>query len=449
MIPVLLLVIPIVVGVGLFLYCGKKEEAASEGYYARITSRPKMTKKVVIVRKNNGHVIRPKIEEVEDDVSPEEITKFDKLPEADSIEIDDGVVRFKKGWHYYTEDVYDVRNGNSIEVYECIGRRGIKTVIANFMDYHRKDAGCDSDIYALGWRTIKIVDGVETVAKGVLRADKFLNDSLSRAYLNIVRESDKQGRKTHLMEGGSPTVQVYTNPSISLAELEMNAQGVIVAKSECIVERKTPVKSIYEMSDADLESKFGDKWNVAKDIIEARRDAIRSGKETNWEAVRQSWDRSELATDGQIGMLKAFGISYDSTMTKYRASYLLDEVLLESDVKKEVERREKRAAKQAERDALRYATKKPRDLKIMMRHRSEFTNLWNAILDDNVIEVDELLQVKTWLKRHKRSMAEFNEMLTLIDNVIEDGVIDEQECQQLYEAAVKVIEYLSGEDNVE
>lgn len=83
--------------------------------------------------------------------------------------------------------------------------------------------------------------------------------------------------------------------------------------------------------------------------------------------------------------------------------------------------------------------------KRMAMWREEFTNLWNEILADDVIELHELTMLKEWLNRHKRRRDDYLSMLQLIDKVAEDGVVDYEEMQQLFGEATQVIEDLTPE----
>lgn len=89
--------------------------------------------------------------------------------------------------------------------------------------------------------------------------------------------------------------------------------------------------------------------------------------------------------------------------------------------------------------------------KMLATWRNEFADLWNQILADDIIEIDELNMMRDWLNRHKRRRDDFIETLNLIDRVAEDGVVDAEEMQLLYTAAMDVLASLQpeGEDAVE
>lgn len=71
--------------------------------------------------------------------------------------------------------------------------------------------------------------------------------------------------------------------------------------------------------------------------------------------------------------------------------------------------------------------------------------IWNGILADDVIEIRELEILKSWLNRHKRRRDDFHTMLKLIDDVVADGVVDADELQRLYAAAVEVLDGLAAD----
>ena len=72
----------------------------------------------------------------------------------------------------------------------------------------------------------------------------------------------------------------------------------------------------------------------------------------------------------------------------------------------------------------------------------EFQAMVNRVIEDKVIEVDEMLEIKTWLAEHKVLDEDFSEMFKLIDSAIMDGTIDEDETQRLYEGMLDCITVL-------
>ncbi len=74
--------------------------------------------------------------------------------------------------------------------------------------------------------------------------------------------------------------------------------------------------------------------------------------------------------------------------------------------------------------------------------RAEFTDLWNMMLADDVIDPAELKWLRDWLCRHKRKNNDYANMLAVIDKVACDGVVGADESQELYAAAAEVLESL-------
>lgn len=246
-------------------------------------------------------------------------------------------------------------------------------------------------------------------------------------------------------------------------------------------------KSIYRMTEQDLRARFGDDWQIAAEIIAGKRELITSGYDRDWDKVRAGWDSSMRATENQIAMLKGFGVQSPGRLSKAEASLTIDALMLDADVKRESARRAAQAQKEAEkaaraaeraerkaerearraaaavaraeREQTRAAKKAAREAelehfdgprmkisgKCAAKWRDEFMCIWNGILADDVIEVSELEVLKSWLNRHKRRRDDFHTMLKLIDDVVADGVVDAEESQRLYAAAVEVLDGLAAD----
>lgn len=262
------------------------------------------------------------------------------------------------------------------------------------------------------------------------------------------------------------------------------AKSVQAAKSSGA--KVKALKSIYRMTERDLRARFGDEWQIAAEIIAGKRELIASGYDRDWDKVRAGWDSSLRATENQIAMLRGLGVESPGRLSKAEASLTIDVLMLDADVKRESVRRAARAQKEAEkaaraaeraerkaereakraaaaaaraeREQARAAKRAAREAelehfdgprmsisgKCAAKWRNEFMIMWNGILADDVIEVRELMDLKSWLNRHKkRRRDDFHTMLKLIDEVVADGVVDPYEAQQLYAAAVEVLDGLS------
>lgn len=88
----------------------------------------------------------------------------------------------------------------------------------------------------------------------------------------------------------------------------------------------------------------------------------------------------------------------------------------------------------AREDAKDGVVKKARNEKA--RTIQEFQNLVNGILADKVIEPQEVRQLKAWLMANRRASDDFAAMLKLIDESLQDGIIDADETQALYEGII-------------
>lgn len=247
-------------------------------------------------------------------------------------------------------------------------------------------------------------------------------------------------------------------------------------------------KSIFSLTDDELECRFGENWWVAREILDAKKEWIAQGFEIDWDQARKSWDRREAATEGQKRTLEANGYSPSLGLTKYDASFLIDDIFFQQEFDREVMRRwtiqcreeerelerqekeRKREEKRIAREQKKQAHEKEKEQRRLEREekrrlreeaakgcsrnrmpvsdkrlqmwRAEFIALWNGILADNLIEIDELLMLKGWLNKHKRQRSDYHDMLVLIDAVIGDGVVDSDEAQSLYAEALKITEAL-------
>ena len=250
---------------------------------------------------------------------------------------------------------------------------------------------------------------------------------------------------------------------------------------------RSHVKSIYRMSEVDLKARYGENWQIAAEIVAEKRSLVESGMAEDWDSIREGWDSSARATPAQLSMLTGLGVRQNANLSKIEASLMIDDLMLEADAKREAARRIARAQKEAEkaaraaereqkkaeREAKQAAAQAAREeraaaiaakkaarkaelehfdgprmkisAKCAARWRDEFTYIWNGILADDVIEVHELVDLKGWLSRHKRRRDDYHAMLALIDDVVADGVVDVEEPQRLYEAAVGVLDALSND----
>lgn len=76
--------------------------------------------------------------------------------------------------------------------------------------------------------------------------------------------------------------------------------------------------------------------------------------------------------------------------------------------------------------------------------RQSFSELWNQILADDVIEPKELEELRNWLLNHMRKCSDYGAMFKLIDNVVADDVVDYEESLQLFDAAQKCLETMGA-----
>lgn len=270
----------------------------------------------------------------------------------------------------------------------------------------------------------------------------------------------------------------------------------ILLSGKCAVHSKPKttsglkLKSIYRMTDSDLQDRYGDNWCIASEIVHGKKKMVLDGLDQDWDRVRGTWDKAARATAGQISMLSGLGVDSPSQFSKIEASLMIDELMLEADVKREVMRREQKAKKEADR-AMRIAAREERKLEMEskraatavararrkeecaakkvareaeLKHydgprmkisqecaekwRNEFTSKWNLMLADDAIEVSEIIELKSWLNRHKRRRDDYYRMIKTIDQIAEKGIVDDESSQNLYDAAVEVLDALSIDETM-
>ena len=90
------------------------------------------------------------------------------------------------------------------------------------------------------------------------------------------------------------------------------------------------LKSIYRMTEHDLQTRFGDNWQIAAEIIAGKRELIASGYDQDWDKVRAGWNSSMRATENQIAMLSGLGVRSPERLSKAEASLTIDLLMLDA-----------------------------------------------------------------------------------------------------------------------
>ena len=181
----------------------------------------------------------------------------------------------------------------------------------------------------------------------------------------------------------------------------------------------------------------------------------------DWSNRRALWDRNEPATEMQIAYLLDLGYSGTMRLTKTSASYLIDRYVVARDYKirrnalierrqrealREKERAEKAARKRAEKIERMNSTP-PRSRvtgATLLKWMYEFEQLWNNILADGVITVEEAEELKAWLNAHRTVTSMHTDFIAAIDRAAQDGIITGEESNALYDGAIALIESLGG-----
>lgn len=213
-------------------------------------------------------------------------------------------------------------------------------------------------------------------------------------------------------------------------------------------------KSIWQYSDEELFEKYGDNWQVAREMIEEHKANVTNGYLEDWEKISQSWVGQET-TFNQEMMLKQNG--YRTTYDKRDASTIIDLIIFNSDLKREILYRKQKAerdarqaqkkAEQAEKRRAQKEAKAKREYDLMVKNsanvnriRTSFEKLWNELLADDKFSEVEIYKLKRWCELHKHLNDDFHGMITLCDKVVEDHVVDSEENGLLYNEALRMIE---------
>lgn len=296
------------------------------------------------------------------------------------------------------------------------------------------------------------------------------------------------GRDSYKLDDLRFEFQIYGEGHRALTDCEDTHTIYRAIVSKAVIEsqlKKKVRKSIHDLSDNELRAMFGDDWTIARDCINEKKRMIRQGLDTDWEnlARNNGWG-SEPATSGQQYMIQSRGGKTPIGLTKLEASRIIDELLLRESVasmRRRLDREAEKEARKAEREAKKaareaakvekeaakaaraeeLAAKKAakeaerehydgprRRLKPETLHnwRNQFAGLWNKILADDIIELHEVAELKTWLNKHKRRRDDYFKMLQVIGEVENVGEVSGEHTMALYEAATEVIDQLHNDD---
>ena len=212
--------------------------------------------------------------------------------------------------------------------------------------------------------------------------------------------------------------------------------------------------SIWHYSDEDLLQAYGQNWQLARELIDSHKDAVARGCLEDWEAKSQFWAGHE-PTENQMMMLAQNG--YPTSYDKRDSSTIIDLIIFDSDLKREIicrkqraEREAKasaRAAERTERQKVRDEEKAKRDYALRLKNsanidrvRRSFEKLWNELLADDKFNEVEIYKLKRWCELHKHLNDDFHDMIGLCVRVVEDHVVDSEENGLLYNEALRMIE---------
>ena len=186
-------------------------------------------------------------------------------------------------------------------------------------------------------------------------------------------------------------------------------------------------------------------------------------RDSSWDHLRDRW-KSEPATEMQLAYLMRLGYTGPTNINKRTASELIDQYLIaeqyrtmardraaaaarqERERRKEAERQERAAQKR--RADLEKKNNTPPRARILHTTRAkwlyDFSALWDRILADGSISIEEAEDLKAWLNSHRTVSCMHEDFIAAIDRAAQDGIITGEESQDLYQGAIRLIETLRG-----
>lgn len=181
----------------------------------------------------------------------------------------------------------------------------------------------------------------------------------------------------------------------------------------------------------------------------------------DWSNRRSLWDKNEPATEMQLAYLLDLGYSGTTRLTKIAAAYLIDRYVVARDYLMRrnslIERRRREALREQERaekaerkraEKIERMNNTPPRTRVarstLIKWMYEFEMLWNVILADGVITLEEAEELKAWLNAHRTVANMHTDFIAAIDRAVQDGVITGDESNALYDGAIALIESLGG-----
>lgn len=197
------------------------------------------------------------------------------------------------------------------------------------------------------------------------------------------------------------------------------------------------------MGTSRLEMVCGIAGATSPNDIELMRELIQQhdmlNADCDWAQLRRLWGDQE-ATDRQLEYLRCLGCDVGwRRLTKARASELIDCYVIVHTF------RQAKAERQRRRDRLNATPPRTRTTRAAkMKWLYEFQELWNRILEDDVITADEAEDLKAWLNSHRTIDIMYDDFIKAIDAAVVDGRIDGSESEMLYQHAINTIDVLGG-----
>ncbi len=78
------------------------------------------------------------------------------------------------------------------------------------------------------------------------------------------------------------------------------------------------------------------------------------------------------------------------------------------------------------------------------RDASDYARLWNEILEDDIIEISEVQEIKDWLSEHPRVAPEFASFYTLCESILSKGEVSPDDAQALYDCSFALLKIMGA-----
>jgi len=187
-----------------------------------------------------------------------------------------------------------------------------------------------------------------------------------------------------------------------------------------------------------------------RDMVKRERDSAmheRDSAKRDCDSANRERDRAKADAKMSATAAAAAAASASFAGQKVReAEHRAEEDAEEAQRTMEALRQENQELRECLREARASAQWKTKDVKRASSSRAmseEYAELWNMILSDDVIELDEVRQIKAWVEKYsRRKVKELFELGLWCDMVIDSGKVTEEDTKHLYDCSLRLLDSL-------